>query len=157
MILPINNNLVNIVDKANSVFADSDDITKISSPCYRNIRPVYPVRYAYMNFFTKDLYKPQLPPSIQDLMDATSLEQVGGYTARILREGWVYVKEEAPLKTRGSQSENGILIFKHILNEIESEKEGDIASVSEIFYEYEFNNENNSYQEKKQVWKPCGF
>lgn len=157
MNFPINNNLINIVDKANSVFSDSDDITKISSPCYRNIRPVYPVRYAYMNFFTKDLYKPQLPPSIQDLMAATSLEQVGGYTARILREGWVYVKEEAPLKTRGSQSENGILIFKHILNEIESEKEGDIASVSEIFYEYEFNNENNSYQEKKQLCKPCGF
>ncbi|WP_283126851.1 toxin VasX [Providencia stuartii] len=151
---PITTTLTDIVDRANDLFSDNDDATCIATPCNRNIRPVYPVRYAYMNYFTMDLVEPQSPPPIQTLLTATSQEEAKGYAARVLREGWVYVKEEEPLKTRGSQPSKGILIFKHILNEMEGQ---DIAGVQEIFCEYEWDNHAREYREKKQDCPPQGF
>lgn len=154
MSFSINKELVKLVDNANTLFPNSDDITSIAAPCNRNIRPVYPVRYAYLNYFTMDLLQPQQPPAIQTLLTTTSHEETKGYAARVLREGWVYVKEEEPLTTRGSQAANGILIFKHLLNEIDGQ---DIASVQELFCEYEWNDGSQDYVEKIQGCPPRGF
>ncbi|MCU6226397.1 toxin VasX [Morganella morganii] len=147
--------LTDIVDRANKLFSDSDDATSIIAPCNRNIRPVYPVRYAYMNYFTTELLKPQLPPSVGTLLRAESHQETGGYAARVLREGWVYVKEEEPLIARGSQAPAGILIFRHILNE--TEDHNDITGVTEIFSEYVWDDSEQEYREKIQSCPPQGF
>ncbi|MGJ0579673.1 toxin VasX [Xenorhabdus bovienii] len=72
------------------------------SPCDSNIKPLYPVRYAYVNFFGENLVKPEAPPDIHTLMSATSLEESKGYAARLMRPGWIYIKEEGDMKHRPS-------------------------------------------------------
>ncbi len=72
------------------------------SPCDSNIKPLYPVRYAYVNFFGENLVKPETPPDIHTLMSATSLEESKGYAARLMRPGWIYIKEEGDMKHRPS-------------------------------------------------------
>ena len=58
------------------------------------IRPIYPVRYAYVNFFGDNLAKPSDPPSLNEMLNQSSTEENNGYAARILRPGWIYIKEE---------------------------------------------------------------
>jgi len=58
------------------------------------ICPIYPVRYAYVNFFEKDLSKPAAPPPLSQLLNAGSIPAGNGYMVRLLREGWVYIREE---------------------------------------------------------------
>ncbi len=59
-----------------------------------NITPIYPVRYGYANFF--DTIMPaQAPPSMATMSSAKRLKDTGGYLLRLLREGWIYIKEES--------------------------------------------------------------
>lgn len=58
------------------------------------IRPLYPVRYAYANFFEESLAAPSSPPPLKQLLGNSDVKQSQGYLARVLRPGWVYIKEE---------------------------------------------------------------
>ncbi len=58
------------------------------------VRPIYPVRYAYANFFEETLQDPVNPPPLKDLMGQTIAAQHQGYVARLLRPGWVFIREE---------------------------------------------------------------
>ncbi|MER1695613.1 hypothetical protein KC990_13695, partial [Proteus mirabilis] len=74
-------------------------------PCENEHRPVYPVRYAYTNFYC-DLHfstieqapnktlEASIPPSINQLLNAKDVTASKGFSARLLRQGWVYVFEE---------------------------------------------------------------
>ncbi|PHM48522.1 toxin VasX [Xenorhabdus miraniensis] len=105
-----------MVDEAKARIPHELDMDTVVRPCDLNIRPVYPARYAYMNFFdsAKDS-KAELPSPIYDYIDPEilSLFPTDGYCIRMPRAGWIYVKEEEPLKTRGSQHKGRLLIFKY--------------------------------------------
>ncbi|MDE9499790.1 hypothetical protein KKJ22_18740 [Xenorhabdus bovienii] len=105
-----------MVDEAQARMPHELDMDTVVRPCDLNIRPVYPARYAYMNFLgsAKDS-KAELPSPIYDYIDPEilSLSPAGGYCIRMPRAGWIYVKEEEPLKTRGSQHKGRLLIFKY--------------------------------------------
>lgn len=58
-----------------------------------NITPIYPVRYAYVNLFD-ELVAASEPPDVNTLLNATSVQASKGYAIRLLREGWVYIREE---------------------------------------------------------------
>lgn len=57
--------------------------------------PIYPVRYAYANFFGDSLAAAKSPPALSKLLNNTNISEGDGYIARLLRPGWVYIKEEA--------------------------------------------------------------
>ncbi|MDC9622290.1 hypothetical protein PSI22_11760 [Xenorhabdus sp. XENO-7] len=105
-----------MVDEAKARIPHELDMDTVVRPCDANIRPVYPVRYAYMNFFGDTWIDAQLPPSISTFIDpdddSLSASVLGGYSIRMPRPGWIYVKEEGPIKTRGSQQGGKLLIFK---------------------------------------------
>lgn len=58
------------------------------------VTPIYPVRYAYANFFQESLLSPTEPPPLADMLGATDLNSTNGYVARLLRPGWIYIREE---------------------------------------------------------------
>ena len=96
-----------------------------------NITPIYPVRYAYANFFDKEIAEPENPPDISTLMNAKSLAEGKGYVLRLLREGWVYIREE-------DNREDGYFhIFKY-------ERVASGESVEEKFTKYLFKNKVNA-------------
>ncbi|MBC8951847.1 toxin VasX [Xenorhabdus sp. PB62.4] len=105
-----------IVDEAKARIPHELDMDTVVRPCDANIRPVYPVRYAYMNFFGDKWVNAQLPPPIRTFIDpydnSLNASVLGGYSIRMPRPGWIYVKEEGPIKTRGSQQDGKLLIFK---------------------------------------------
>ncbi|OTA21355.1 hypothetical protein Xbed_00584 [Xenorhabdus beddingii] len=105
-----------IVDEARARIPHELDMDTVIRPCDVNIRPVYPVRYAYMNFFGDNWVNAQLPPPISTFIDpydnSLNASVLGGYSIRMPRPGWIYVKEEGSIKTRGSQHEGKLLIFK---------------------------------------------
>ncbi|MBD2795380.1 hypothetical protein ID856_02345 [Xenorhabdus sp. 18] len=105
-----------IVDEANARIPHQLDMDTVVRPCDANIRPVYPIRYAYMNFFGDKWLNAQLPPPISTFIDpydnSLNASVLGGYSIRMPRPGWIYVKEEGPIKTRGSQQDGNLLIFK---------------------------------------------
>ncbi|MCC8379520.1 MULTISPECIES: toxin VasX [unclassified Xenorhabdus] len=105
-----------IVDEAQARMPHQLDMDTVVRPCDANIRPIYPVRYAYMNFFGDELLSAQLPPPISAFIDpyddSLSASVLRGYSIRMPRAGWIYVKEEGPIKTRGSQRDGKLLIFK---------------------------------------------
>ncbi|MDR0218797.1 MAG: hypothetical protein LBI71_07945, partial [Enterobacteriaceae bacterium] len=104
------------VDEAKARMPHHLDMDTVVSPCEANIRPIYPVRYAYMNFFGEQWVNPQLPPPISNFIDpyddSLNASVLGGYSIRLPRPGWIYVKEEGPIKTRGSQQDGNLLIFR---------------------------------------------
>ncbi|OTA17963.1 hypothetical protein Xvie_00641 [Xenorhabdus vietnamensis] len=105
-----------LVDMAREYIPHELDMDTVVRPCDVNIRPVYPARYAYMNFFgSAKNAKAELPSPIYDYIDPEilSLFPADGYCIRMPRAGWIYVKEEEPLKTRGSQYKGRLLIFKY--------------------------------------------
>ncbi|RDH41457.1 toxin VasX [Zooshikella ganghwensis] len=55
---------------------------------------IYPVRFAYANFFEESLEKAAEPPSINTMMGASTIADGKGYVIRLLRQGWVYIREE---------------------------------------------------------------
>ncbi|WP_338804694.1 toxin VasX [Xenorhabdus griffiniae] len=105
-----------LVDMAREYIPHELDMDTVVRPCDVNIRPVYPVRYAYMNFFGDKQINAQLPPPISTFLDpddnSLNASVLGGYSIRLPRAGWIYVKEEGPIETRGSQHEGKLLIFK---------------------------------------------
>lgn len=58
------------------------------------VTPIYPVRYAYANFFAESLHPASDPPPLSTMLNATSISQAGGYVVRLLRPGWIYIREE---------------------------------------------------------------
>ncbi|OTA21348.1 hypothetical protein Xbed_00577 [Xenorhabdus beddingii] len=135
------------VDEANKKLPHDLDMDTVVRLCDTNIQPVYPVRYGYVNFFGETLEKAQLPPDIRTLMHQTnslSLRNRRGYAARILRPGWIYVKEEGLLKTRVSKQEGDLLIFKYQPETVDIKgKEG----IIENFIQYERKKDNSSWGE----------
>jgi hypothetical protein len=98
-----------------------------------NVTPIYPVRYAYANFFEAELAHAQNPPTISTLLNSNNLNDNDGYLLRILREGWVYIREEDDL-------ENGHFhIFKY-----EQVKHNN--SITEKFTKYLFKNKLNAQE-----------
>ena len=81
-------------------------------PCENEHRPVYPVRYAYSNLFGDKDAKAAVPPSISTLLSASSISDTKGFSARLLRTGWIYVFEEGEFPTR-PDTKGQLLIFKH--------------------------------------------
>ncbi|WP_426576469.1 toxin VasX [Xenorhabdus stockiae] len=132
------------VDEINKNLPYNLDMDTVVRLCDVNIRPVYPVRYAYANFFGKTLEKAQLPPDIYTIMDQTrpSCKNKRDYVARVLRPGWIYVKEEGLLKSRGLK-EGDMLIFKYLPETIDIKgKEG----IIENFIQYERKEGNASWE-----------
>lgn len=93
-----------------------------------NVMPIYPVRYGYANFFG-ELMPAQAPPVISDMQNATGLKETGGYLLRLLREGWIYIKEEG--------DKDQFHIFKYAQTET-------ATGVIEKFEKYYFTNEENA-------------
>ncbi|MBC8952262.1 toxin VasX [Xenorhabdus sp. PB62.4] len=80
------------------------DMGSAKHPCDGNIKPIYPVRYAYVNFFGAELEKPEAPPDIHTLMSATTQKESKGYAARLMRPGWIYIREEDSMEHRPSKT-----------------------------------------------------
>lgn len=58
------------------------------------VTPIYPVRYAYANFFQESLLAPSDPPPLAEMLNASDLNSTSGYVVRLLRPGWIYIREE---------------------------------------------------------------
>ncbi|EDM65984.1 hypothetical protein PE36_12152 [Moritella sp. PE36] len=101
------------------------------------VTPIYPVRYAYANFFEEELSEASEPPTLSTLLDLDASDNSGyikeskGYLVRLLREGWVYIREE-------DDAANG---YFHIFKYEKIESEGQIV---EQFTKYLFKNKNNA-------------
>lgn len=88
--------------------------------------PIYPVRYAYANFFEETLEAPSRPPALKTLLNQTDMSATKGYVARLLRPSWIYIKEEVG----GSNLQ--IFQYKHL--------QMPDGSVQEQFHKYLFKN-----------------
>lgn len=88
--------------------------------------PIYPVRYAYANFFEENLEAPARPPALKTLLNQTNMSATKGYVARLLRPSWIYIKEEVG----GSNLQ--IFQYKHL--------QMPDGSVQEQFHKYLFKN-----------------
>ncbi|MBU2898632.1 PAAR-like domain-containing protein [Vibrio hepatarius] len=96
-----------------------------------DVLPIYPVRYGYANFF--DTIMPaQAPPTLPEMASASGLNETGGYILRLLREGWIYIKEE-----EGKADNEQIHIFRYAQTET-------ATGVIEKFEKYYFTNEENA-------------
>ena len=95
-----------------------------------NIIPIYPVRYAYANFFDEKLVDAKEPPALSKLLNAKSIKDGNGYVVRLLREGWIYIKEEG--------QKHGVF---HIFKYVKEEKNGVVV---ERFKKYLFKNRINA-------------
>jgi len=101
------------------------------------VTPIYPVRYAYANFFEEELVEASEPPALSTLLDLDATDNNGyireskGYLIRLLREGWVYLREE-------DDEANGYL---HIFKYEKLQNEGQIV---EHFTKYLFKNKANA-------------
>ena len=97
-----------------------------------NVIPIYPVRYGYANFFD-ELMPAQAPPSMLKMSGATGLKDTSGYLLRLLREGWLYIKEESEEDTAPFH------IFKYAQTQT-------ATGVIEKFEKYYFTNEENAQE-----------
>jgi len=97
-----------------------------------NVIPIYPVRYGYANFFD-ELMPAQTPPSMTEMSSANGLKDTGGYLLRLLREGWLYIKEESEEDTAPFH------IFKYAQTQTPT-------GVIEKFEKYYFTNEENAQE-----------
>ncbi|EPJ45395.1 MAG: hypothetical protein OFPII_27590 [Osedax symbiont Rs1] len=107
------------------------DATRLETPCDTAVTPIYPVRYAYSNFLGTKLSESKNPPSVSKLMQAKTIHEGDGYIARLLRPGWIYIKEE-------SAGHYYLHIFSYNRRSVGSDK------VQELFYKYEFKNKTNA-------------
>ncbi|ODS11748.1 toxin VasX [Vibrio scophthalmi] len=99
-----------------------------SNPACAPIIPIYPVRYAYINIFD-DLVPADNPPDVAAMMNSREASDTKGYAIRLLREGWVYIREE--------DSNQLLHIFKYT-----QKQKG--KSVTESFEKYLFKNKTNA-------------
>jgi hypothetical protein len=93
-----------------------------------NVIPIYPVRYGYANFFD-EILPAQAPPTLPEMAAASGLKETGGYLLRLLRAGWVYIKEE--------DNNEQFHIFKCLQTEVGPD-------VVEQYQKYYFTNEENA-------------
>ncbi|RDH41392.1 toxin VasX [Zooshikella ganghwensis] len=100
-------------------------------PIDTKVTAIYPVRFAYANFFEESLEKAAEPPSINTMMGASTIADGKGYVIRLLRQGWVYIREE-------DDSANGHF---HIFKYTKTEENG---TVKEQFDKYLFKNKLNA-------------
>ena len=96
-----------------------------------NVLPIYPVRYGYANFFD-EILPAQAPPTLPEMAAASGLNETGGYLLRLLREGWIYIKEE-----EGAADNQQVHIFRYAQTETPT-------GVIEKFEKYYFTNEENA-------------
>ncbi|ROV57667.1 hypothetical protein EGH82_22010 [Vibrio ponticus] len=99
-----------------------------SAPACKPIIPIYPVRYGYINIFD-DLVPAANPPELSVMMNNRDVKQTKGYAIRLLREGWVYIREE--------DSNELLHIFKYT-----QKQNGD--AVTECFEKYLYKNKKNA-------------
>jgi hypothetical protein len=124
--------LSGLLQKAQAV-TSSNDIDDAVGRCDSNITPLYPVRYAYANFFDENLSEPTAPLPLPEMLGNHDLQATQGYVIRLLREGWVYIREE-------DDPQNGYFhIFKYRRSEAESGQ-----PVTERFEKYIFDNGINA-------------
>ncbi|EPG9799900.1 TPA: hypothetical protein JD360_16655 [Providencia stuartii] len=116
----------------------------VVSPCDCNVRAVYPIRYAYSNLYGEKSTQATLPPNIDVLLNANSSQETHGFSARILRDGWVYIFEEGEFKTRPDK-QGELLIFQHISSYSSSETE-DVQEVYETFIPHLLNKGKDGQQ-----------
>ncbi|MEX6156322.1 toxin VasX [Providencia manganoxydans] len=128
-------------------------------PCESEHRPVYPVRYAYSNLYGSipissktvptlnetlnppsdievffSLVKESIPENILQMMNAKTIEESYGYSARLLREGWIYVFEDDDFYHTREFKNGRLLIFKH---NVEINTTSDGSTGREEFFSYE--------------------
>ena len=96
---------------------------------HRQLTAIYPVRYAYGNFFEPTLSSAAMPPSLPSLMAADSISAGQGYLVRLLRKGWIYIREEG-----GSELFH---IFKYEPMQV---GEGEMRKAIESYVKYSFSN-----------------
>ncbi len=111
------------IDRANTI---------VVSPA---LRPIYPVRYAYANFIGDNISAPAEPPPLAELLNKSETSQTNGYMARILRPGWVYIREE-----QGGD-------HFHIFQYLQIEENG---KLEERFPKFQFSNGINAQDGLKQ-------
>lgn len=99
------------------------------------LRPIYPVRYAYANFIGDAISAPAEPPPLAELLDKSEASETQGYMARILRPGWVYIREE--------EGGDHFHIFQY--QQIENN-----GKLEERFPKFQFNNGINAQDGLKQ-------
>ncbi len=58
------------------------------------ITPIYPVRYAYVNLFGDHIEVADAPPPLASMLNQSEAKATQGYAARLLRPGWIYIREE---------------------------------------------------------------
>ncbi|WP_411890993.1 toxin VasX [Yoonia sp. SDW83-1] len=84
-----------LIDDVEGAASPGTDAGAAERPCDSTITPIYPVRYAYANFFEEGLEAPAPPPSLSTLIGARTVAAGNGYVIRLLREGWIYIREES--------------------------------------------------------------
>lgn len=123
---PEEKHLRNMVESVNKAAPRNLPADAVVCPCENEHRPVYPVRYAYSNLFGDENARAAVPPPVKKLLElcpaqpdfeiyeseVCSIEETGGFSARLLRSGWVYVFEEGEYPTR-TDPRGQLLIFKH--------------------------------------------
>lgn len=86
--------LDDVISDAESQTTPGINVGSAQRPCDSTITAIYPVRYGYANLFD-DVVQADNPPPISQLLSATSVAGGNGYVARLLRPGWIYIREEA--------------------------------------------------------------
>ncbi|WIV89001.1 toxin VasX [Proteus appendicitidis] len=114
-------NTVDVVQKINEMSPRNLQADAVVCPCEDDHRAVYPVRYAYSNLYGNENAKAALPPSIETLLNASSVDENRGFSARLLRQGWIYIFEEGQFPTRNNKTGN-LVIFEHQINYSYNEK-----------------------------------
>ncbi|WP_052772097.1 toxin VasX [Vibrio mexicanus] len=137
--------------------------------CVASVMPIYPVRYGYANFADEDgnLLPPQAPPTMAEMEGATGLQDTGGYVLRLLREGWIYIKEEGSkdqfhiFKYKQVETPTGVLekFEKHLFTNGENAQDGLTLDTSSgaTFYPFAFasaNTEEISIAYSEHEWAP---
>ena len=92
------------------------------------VTPIYPVRYAYANFFEETLHENALPTDLNTLLHARTIKDGQGYIVRLLREGWVYLFDE------DNPATDLLHIFKY------EKRKSDKGVATEHFVKYKFKN-----------------
>lgn len=87
-------NMDQAMQAADDSTSRSTEVGTYESPCDSDVKPIYPVRYAYANFFESSLQYALPPNDIKTMLSATSLRDALGYVVRLLRPGWIYIKDE---------------------------------------------------------------
>ncbi|MBU2894052.1 hypothetical protein KO495_12090 [Colwellia sp. D2M02] len=110
------NNLAMAVNKTNKLIVG------------KKVTPIYPVRYAYANFFEETLSNSAIPVELYNLLYARTIKEGQGYIVRLLRKGWIYLCDD------DDPASDKLHIFKY-------EKRKDEKGVaSEHFIKYKFKN-----------------